>query len=170
MGGRNRSDASIQAFFSPSGTSSPTKALPSPLPSSDAPAGDGFTDEEVQEALKPKPAQPWHPTRDYVDTYIGNLQPGPRAVSFMGRIANIFDVANTPKTPRSAKGCFKLCVKDDTGAITVRMCSSTGPSPAAESSQIRFWYAANVPDVRLGALVSIWTNHSKLKQRQYSDS
>ena len=37
----------------------------------------------------------------------------------MGRVANIYDVANAPKTPRSAKGCVKLCVKDDSGAITV---------------------------------------------------
>lgn len=132
MGGSNCSDASIQAFFSPVGTSPPTKALPSPLPSSDAPARDGFTDDEVKEALKLKPAQPWHPTKDYVDTDIGNLQLGPRAVSFMGRIANIFDVANTPKTPKSAKGCFKLCVKDDTGAITVSPRSSIGVCLRAE--------------------------------------
>jgi hypothetical protein len=52
-------------------------------------------------------------------------------------------VANTPKTPRSAKGCVKLCVKDDHDAVTVRV-----------------WYANRYPQVKLGSLVSVWTNHS----------
>jgi hypothetical protein len=81
--------------------------------------GDGFTAEEVQEALKPKPAEPWHPQTEYAELDIRDLEPGPKAVTFMGRVANIFDVANTTKTPRSAKGCVKLCVKDDRAAITV---------------------------------------------------
>ena len=81
--------------------------------------GDGFTAAEVHEALKPKLAEPWHPPGEYAECEIRDLYPGPRAVSFMGRIANIFDVVSTPKTPRSAKGCVKLCVKDDKAAITV---------------------------------------------------
>ena len=81
--------------------------------------GDGFTAEEIQEALKPRPAEPWHPQTEYAELDIRDLEPGPKAVTFMGRVANIFDVANTPKTPRSAKGCVKLCVKDDRAAITV---------------------------------------------------
>jgi hypothetical protein len=59
-------------------------------------------------------------------------------------VANIFDVANAPKTPGSAKGCVKLCVKDDHDAVTVRV-----------------WYANRYPQVRLGSLVSVWTNHSR---------
>jgi len=118
MGGNGKGDASIQAFFPPTPNSSPVKSASSP-PSSDVPVGDGFTAEEKQEALKPQPAEPWHPTVEYEDCEIRDLYPGPRAVTFMGRVANIFDVANIPKTPRSAKGCVKLCVKDDTGAITV---------------------------------------------------
>ena len=119
MGGASRGDASIQAFFSPTPSSSPIKSTSPAIPSSDSAIGDGFTAEEVQEALKPKPAEPWHPSTEYAELEIRDLEPGPKAVTFMGRIANIFDVANTPKTPRSAKGCVKLCVKDDKGAITV---------------------------------------------------
>lgn len=62
----------------------------------------------------------------------------------MGRVANIYDVINSPKTPKSAKGCAKLTVKDDGGAITVRV-----------------WWASRYPIVRLGGLVSVWTGHSK---------
>lgn len=111
-------DASIQAFFLPTPGCSPLKT-PASSKTSVSSVGDGFTPEELQNALRPKSNEPWHPSLDYEDCSIRDLSPGPRAVSFMGRIANIFDVANTPKTPRSAKGCVKLCIKDDTGAITV---------------------------------------------------
>lgn len=119
MGGGSKGDASIQAFFSQAPSSSPTKSTSKSASSSDAPIGDGFTAEELQEALKPKPAEPWHPSTEYAELDIRDLEPGPKAVTFMGRIANIFDVANTPKTPRSAKGCIKLLVKDDRAAVTV---------------------------------------------------
>ena len=132
-------DSSIQAFFhpTPASSSSPTKQ---PTSSS---IGDGFTPEELEEALKPTPSEPWQPKVDYLECEIRDLYPGPRAVTFMGRVANIFDVANAPKTPRSAKGCVKLCVKDDHDAVTVRV-----------------WFADHCPRVRLGSLVSVWTNHS----------
>jgi hypothetical protein len=131
-------DSSIQAFFHPTpAASSPAKQPPS------SSIGDGFTPEELEEALKPTPAEPWQPKVDYLECEIRDLYPGPRAVTFMGRVANIFDVANAPKTPRSAKGCVKLCVKDDHDAVTVRV-----------------WFADHCPRVRLGSLVSVWTNHS----------
>lgn len=120
MGGSGRSDASIQAFFTPAPSSSPSKVTSASPPSVEKAVGDGFTAEEVQDALQPKPKEQWHPPVEYLDCDIRDLIPGPRAVTFMGRIANIFDVLNTPKTPRSAKGCLKLCVKDDKAAITVR--------------------------------------------------
>lgn len=119
MGGGKNDNASIQQFF---------QVLPTPPPTSPAkcaPIGDGFTSEEVQEALKPKPAEDWHPDHEYADCEISALYPGPNAVTFMGRVANIFDVANSPKSPRSAKGCIKLCVKDGGGAITVNSPSVT---------------------------------------------
>lgn len=108
-------NASIQAYLTP--ITSPVKS--GSTPASAVPIGDGFTPEEVQEALQPKASESWHPAEDYADCEISDLYAGPRAVSFMGRVANIFDSANTPKTPRSAKGCIKLCVKDGGSAITV---------------------------------------------------
>ena len=131
-------NSSIQAFFTPAPPTSSTEQT------SSCTLGDGFTSQELQQALTPPPAKPWQPEVDYAECDIGELYPGPRAVTFMGRVANIFDVANAPKTPRSAKGCVKLCVKDDHAAITVRV-----------------WYANRYPCVRLGSLVSVWTNHSE---------
>ena len=132
-------NASIQAFLPPTPSTSSTKDAPS------SSFGDGFTTEEVQEALRPTPLKPWQPPGDYTEVDIRDLYPGPQAVTFMGRVANIYDVANSPKSPRSAKGCVKLTVKDDGGAITVRV-----------------WYASRYPHVRLGSLVSVWTSHSEL--------
>lgn len=131
MGGSKSVNTSIQAYLT---------AVPSPIKNSTV--GDGFTPEEVQEALKPIAAETWHPEFEYADQEISDLAPGPAAVTFMGRVANIFDVTNSPKTPRSAKGCIKFCVKDSHGAITVRL-----------------WHASRMPRIRLGSLVSIWTNH-----------
>jgi len=138
MGGSGKVDASIQAFFPPTPQSSPAKR-----PSVDD-IGDGFTAEEIQVALQPKLPEPWQPPGKYTESDICDLRPGPKAVTFMGQVCNLFDVANTPKTPRSARGCVKLCVKDETGATTVRL-----------------WYAHHMPALRLGSLVSIWTTHSK---------
>lgn len=134
MVGGSREDASIQAFFTPS--PSPVKLASHP-PASNNPPGDGFTAEEVSEALRPPPSQQWCPSVEYAEYDVRDLQPGPRALTFMGRVANIFDVTNTPKTPRSAKGCVKLCVKDSTGAVTVssstymRVCTHLLRSPGS---------------------------------------
>lgn len=151
---KKNANASIQAYLTP--VTSPVKSE-----ARDAPVGDGFTAEELQNALKPKPADIWHPgvteqctarsahlilimlEFEYTDMEISDLIAGPRAVTFMGRVANMFDVANSPRTPRSAKGCVKLCIRDGSGAITIRL-----------------WWADRLPSIRLGSLVSIWANHS----------
>ena len=164
MGSSGRGDASIQAFFPPTPNPSPTKSITPSTQTSDATVGDGFTAEEVKEALKPRPAEPWHPQVEYAECEIRDLYPGPRAVTSMGRIANVFDVANAPKTPKSAKGCFKLCVKDDKAAVTVSHMSCFIPRASSRVLtliQVRLWYAVRPPILRLGSLVSIWTNHSR---------
>jgi hypothetical protein len=115
MGGSGKTNASIQAYLTPA--ASPVKA--SGTSDTQSRIGDSFTDEEIQQALNPEPVESWHPAVEYSDCEISDLYAGPRPVSFMGRVANIFDCQNTPKTPRSAKGCLKLCVKDGGAAITV---------------------------------------------------
>ncbi|KAK6440557.1 hypothetical protein LTR95_003224 [Oleoguttula sp. CCFEE 5521] len=144
-------NASIQAFFQPTPSTSPLQSAHELSPNSEI-FGDGFTVTGLQDALKPAPRplrDTWHPAAEYAECEIRDLQAGPRAVTFMGRVANIFDVGvGTCKTPKSAKGCVKLCVKDERAAVTVRV-----------------WWAdearhlAGLGKVRLGALVSVWTNH-----------
>nr|POF11579.1 hypothetical protein CFP56_44417 [Quercus suber] len=80
--------------------------------------GDGFTSSEIETTFWVKPPELWQPVSVYADHKIRDIRPGHGAVTFMGRVAGIYDTTQYPKTPQSAKGCVKLCVKDDTHAIT----------------------------------------------------
>lgn len=112
----NRPSASIQAYFPPTPTSTPSPTKPSPDP---APIGDGFTPSELQRALHP-PEQLWSPPTEYEDVEIAELRPGPGPVTFMGRVANLFDVGVSGKGEKRARGCLKVCVRDGGGGVTVR--------------------------------------------------
>ncbi|KAK4986577.1 hypothetical protein LTR66_007827 [Elasticomyces elasticus] len=112
---------SIQAFFPP--RSSPNPSSPTKSISSSAP-GDGFTRAEVDTVLHPTLSEIWTPSADYQDCDIAALVPGPKSVTFMGRIANFFDMAMPSKKPHAASGCVRVVVKDDTGAVTVRRSAS----------------------------------------------
>ena len=106
---------SIDYFFPPVASSS------SPLASLSLASheGDGFTVEEVNDVLNPKINTFWTPERDYEETDIGCLDAGPHCVHVQGRIANFFDQVSTMRKPKAAKGCVKMIVKDDTGALVV---------------------------------------------------
>ncbi|KAF2199677.1 hypothetical protein GQ43DRAFT_375678 [Delitschia confertaspora ATCC 74209] len=150
---------SIQSFFSSTQSrSSSSTASSSKLPfpsvalsghsssklqpsSSSAVAGDGFTAEEIDAVLNPS-SNRWTPTADYEEADIGDLQPGTVRVTFMGRIVNFYDQVTPSKRPLAAKGCLKLTVADDTGALTVRL-----------------WYANVKYQFQLGQLITIWTVH-----------
>lgn len=126
---------SIQSFFS-SSPSKTTDQIPSSssrpstsqlLPSTadtEADPGDGFTEEELAAVLQPSSAQ-WSPSQDYEEADIGTLEPCPKFVTFTGRIVNFYDMAKPSKKPMAAKGCLKLMVADDTGALTVRTIPGT---------------------------------------------
>lgn len=68
----------------------------------------------------PTPSK-WTPEVDYTEVDIESLVPGPKCITFMGRIVNFFDQTTTSKMPKAAKGCLKMIVKDDTGALTVSL-------------------------------------------------
>lgn len=108
-------DPSIQSFFTPQSSSSPTK----PASSFCKRPGDGFTAEEIDAALRPAPSDSWDPPTEYEDCDIASLYAGPKCVTFMGRIVNFFDMSSPSKAPKAAKGCVKMIVKDNTCAITV---------------------------------------------------
>lgn len=81
--------------------------------------GDGFTEEELADALDPLNRK-WNPQREYEELYISQLVPGPRAVTFCGRIVNLNTIhGRNPKQPK-ASGWHFLIVKDDSAAISVR--------------------------------------------------
>jgi hypothetical protein len=81
--------------------------------------GDGFTHQEVDAVLKPIIDDSWLPSEEYEDTDIVSLVPGPHCVAIQGRIANLYDQSTPSKRPKAAKGCAKMILKDDSGALTV---------------------------------------------------
>ena len=83
-----------------------------------AEAGDGFTTEEFEAVIHPQ-SRPWVPQQDYEEIEIGSLVPGCQRVTFLGRIVNFYDQSTPSKKPNAAKGCLKVVVKDDSGALVV---------------------------------------------------
>lgn len=83
--------------------------------------GDGFTAAEVDTVRHASTNETWTPVEDYEDVDISSLVAGLRRVSFMGRVVNLFDQSTPSKTPRAAKGCIKIIVKDDAGKLMVRL-------------------------------------------------
>ena len=127
-------DAAIQAYFSPKTSPSKespvtTKVVCSPgdgfirngidglTLGTDVPS-DGFTEEEMDAILHPR-LHIWRPRVEYPDVDIGSLVPGPGCVALTARIVNFYDQATPSKMPQAAKGCLKVIVKDDTGAMVV---------------------------------------------------
>ncbi len=108
---------SIQSFFRPESSTEASRASRSIIPTA---PGDGFTAAEMEEALHPTPKS-WTPRQEYEEMDIGSLIPGPKAVTFMGRIANFFDQQTQSKMPNAAKGFHKVVVGDESGALTVRL-------------------------------------------------
>ncbi|KAF2112935.1 hypothetical protein BDV96DRAFT_497013 [Lophiotrema nucula] len=103
--------------------------------------GDGFSSDEVEAVLNPPSAQ-WTPIHDYDEVHIGALEPGPKYLTFMGRVVNFYDQVKPSKRPEAAQGCLKIMIGDDTGAVTVRL-----------------WYANPDYETHLGQLVTVWTMH-----------
>lgn len=107
---------SIPSFFKPEifSKDSPQKSVMS----SQAKASDGFTSEEIKAALNPSLPQ-WHPRCEYRQIDIDSLVHGPSCVSFRGRVVNLYQQQRSSQMPNGAEGCWRLIVKDDTGAILV---------------------------------------------------
>ena len=106
---------SIMSFYHPELSTDKTKgSINGPSCSS----SDGFTAQEIESALHPV-LHKWQPRGKYEDVDIGALVPGPGCVALIGRVVNFYDQATPSKKPHAAKGCLKVIVKDDTGAIVV---------------------------------------------------
>lgn len=81
--------------------------------------GDGFTEEELADAIDPLNRK-WEPEREYDELNIDEIIPGPRAVTFVGRVVNVNTMfGRSPKQPKAA-GWHYILLKDDSAAISVR--------------------------------------------------
>lgn len=80
--------------------------------------GDGFTEEELEDAMDPLKRN-WNPEREYEESRIDQLIPGPKAVTFVGRIVNLSTIFGSSQKQPKAAGWHYLIVKDDTAAISV---------------------------------------------------
>ncbi len=112
---------SIQSFYQREVRLDKAKVASSSLPQK----GDGFTEEELANTLDPL-SRKWDPQREYMESNISQLVPGPGAVTFIGRIVNLRTVFGRDAKQPKASGYHYLIVKDDSAAISVR---SIPPSP-----------------------------------------
>ncbi|KAI1005191.1 hypothetical protein K3495_g3024 [Podosphaera aphanis] len=137
-----------------------SKALTTPfLPSNTAPKpGDGFTEIELARALDPL-QRDWDPKRKYESFSIAHLVPGPKAVTFKGRIVNLSTRYGSSATQPKAKGWHYLIVKDDTAAITVSMLQTRWCFRSAKAivQQVKLYFANAPFPLRLGQLLTFWT-------------
>ncbi|RDL39137.1 Uncharacterized protein BP5553_03477 [Venustampulla echinocandica] len=126
---------SVQSFYM---RETPTEgnASANPSPSSRA---DGFTEEELADAFDPLNRK-WNPEREYEETTIDNLIPGPRAVTFVGRVVNFSTILGNSQKQPQATGWHYLVIKDDTAAISIKL-----------------YFARQQYPLKLGQLLSIWT-------------
>ncbi|MCJ1391895.1 hypothetical protein MMC18_004762 [Xylographa bjoerkii] len=129
---------SIQSFFEKEIAVKKDKTQPTD-PQGDT--NDGFSEEELQAALHPT-LHRWNPRLEYENSNIRSLIPGPGCRALQGRVVNFYQQPTPSKKPQAAKGCLKVIIKDDTGALMVRL-----------------WYANVDYKLRLGQLVSVWTPH-----------
>ena len=98
----------------------------------------------IEEIEEMSPAGPtiWKARAEYKHTSIDDLQPGPGCISITGRITHLHEMPSGKGAPKAAKGFFKLCVRDETAAITVRL-----------------WYINASYNLRLGQLVKVFSPH-----------
>jgi hypothetical protein len=105
---------SIQAFYKREVPTSAGSAAPPEPPRQ----GDGFTEGELADALDPLNRK-WDPEREYEESGIAELVPGPKAVTFVGRVVNVSTVWGRSQKQPKAAGWHYLILKDDFAAISV---------------------------------------------------
>ncbi|KAI5273899.1 hypothetical protein E4T47_02819 [Aureobasidium subglaciale] len=128
---------SIQSFF-------PSRPPPSKgqFRTSSPNPGDGFTQEELDTSPIPLQQDNWVPSANYDEFDIDSLVPGPSRIKIIGRIVNLFERSPKIKLSAGAKGSLHLVVKDDTGAVTIKLS-----------------YSMLLYEPQLGQLVAIWVTY-----------
>ncbi|KAI9834324.1 MAG: hypothetical protein M1826_004250 [Phylliscum demangeonii] len=150
---------SIQSFFRPLTPPTSTAKDPNTAPHTASTIGDGFTarspdhddhhdhdgGEPPSSALPTADPPGWTPRHTYSPRSIGALVAGPQAVVVTGRIVNLYEQQmQTNKRPKAAQGLMRIVVRDETGALVVKL-----------------YYAD--PDeyahLKLGQRCTLWTPH-----------
>jgi len=111
---------SIQSFYKREVAAENGEVVPEEPPR----GGDGFTEEELADAFDPLNRK-WNPEREYEDSTIDQLIPGPKAVTFVGRIVNFTTIFGRSQKQPKASGWHYMLVKDNTAAISVSFLSTS---------------------------------------------
>ncbi len=117
-----KSLTSIKSFFEPVPLhlQSPLNGDPANLQSTTASIENGLVEPKARRSKRELSPSHWQPHHDYEEVSIGNLAPGPRRVSFIARVVNLYYEHKVHiKMPDAAKGCLKILVKDDSALILV---------------------------------------------------
>ena len=115
---------SIQDFFQnevPSSPSTSKKFSPNKSCSDSDSAnkqGDGFTEEELTEAVNPL-ARKWSPGREYEEVDVGELVPGTKSVTFMGRVVSFTTVVGRSSKQKGARGWHYVGCRGEGGVVSV---------------------------------------------------
>jgi hypothetical protein len=144
---------SIQSFYKRE-ISTDTKKYPSS--SSRTIPGDGFTEEELSDALDPL-HRDWKPEREYEELGIGDLVPGPKAITFIGRVVNVSTIWGRSQKQPKAAGWHYVILKNNTAAISVFNLSEQITFFETDSSQIKLYFATKAYALKLGHVLSVWT-------------
>ncbi|KAI5200757.1 hypothetical protein E4T39_05605 [Aureobasidium subglaciale] len=104
--------------------------------------GDGFSQKELDTCLIPPKQDDWVPSANYDEYEIDSLVPGPSRIKIVGRIVNLFESSPKTKLPTGAKGSLHLVLKDDTGAVTIKLS-----------------YSMLLYEPQLSQLVAVWATY-----------
>ncbi len=96
----------------------------------DLQTSDGFTADEINAVIHPAGLPPWQPRDDYPEQDIADVEPGPGRIAVTGRIVNLYHQPRARAAAAGPRGFWRLCIKDDTGAIVVRIRAAFDHSPS----------------------------------------
>jgi len=92
---------------------------PATTPTHDLLLSNGCNTNEPSSTPHPQPWSPPQHYSHYSPVPIASLTAGPRPVTFTGRVANVFSFRTASAKPRAARGCWRMAVRDERGAVTV---------------------------------------------------
>lgn len=114
----SQSYPSVQSFYKREILVAATGTEDIAHPPSSASLGDGFTEQELADATSPLNRK-WNPEREYEERRIVELEPGPLAVRFVGRVVNFSTFVGRSSKESAARGWQYVGVRDEGGVCNV---------------------------------------------------